>query len=1329
MDQMMNFDVESFFDGYFDNDMLPEHPVDSAHDNLHHKNVNIVMRDSKRNYTIDNDNLRKDHDNLFVEVLKKEYPLLYDSIEYFHPEEFEYKHKSNMPICYDDSDLVSGFLDIPFSLFSIYDAGTHPKVPIPLPPSQFIDSASTTDGPTNSGSFSAISTYSVGDVLISRTIFPGIGDNTQSGMPNTIYANVTANLMWQLTLIYSFMTSSVSDTLEFKTAIYILSRIVFRIDKTNVKRLEYKIYSGVRDDLYYETIYNKTILNNETWNDLNTHISYLNDKNPIESYTNSWDRFTGTISQSNCSQYIQKLGYIIPNARSDNPVSSTIFGTIDIYCKILSGSTDSELQKLEINKIKYYTAQLLKYTGDTSHIICRRLLSYVINREDPTNKNTISRICNAQTYNNIFSIFTNDRPLIYRSILKTLHEGEAVVFPALACYQDDKFFKWYDSFQINDNNINVEGNSNYVRPKKCFCKVVNEAITPDIILENLLNKISEIENKIKKNEYKEFRGYFQDLISSIKNDFEELNKLNELNDLNRKRRKRSNSEKYENLKNAYKSIMNKFSEQLKIERDYFDIVSYSEKISGDALGVFMSELDTLVRRLFQRRVRNGTDLSNKLFLLDGSRIKNDKIPEEFYVHLDKIEYFSLMYDKYISLYKKNTDNNIVPLPTVTFFNDSVAKINQTIKEQIDRISVANLFRISQVKSFKTRTDLRENSRVTYLNNLVKYLTSIVDNNNFILSKLPSGIQNVMPSGMPGAMQSGIQNVMQSGMPGGIPNVMSSGMPGGMPGGNPGAMQSGNPRGMRGGMQTEIPGDISGTDPRSLLLHVHMLISNFYNDHSSSLYDISERNNTREKNMLVLIDILNHLSINMLDLFETIFDFVKDIEVEEQVDNDSYSNNFDNALIFHILSFINQYSGIKKVYETSFEQRIDGRIDPELIRQVNQIVGFETKFLDLLRIHIERYYGTDQLYLGPDLTTYLREMKGLIENAKNIKMKYKYHIFMGLLPACHQIFVKNDANSDFMNLSIELQNFIETIYTTIKFDFDTDFKNINVQGKLNKIEFYIQKLNEIGNVVHQDINHIITSYDINNFFNAVFSVIQPYNPEIESPRDLLADGDIYEYINDAKMIYDSISASNELERHGKADFNRFYSRYINGQDQIALYKLNNSFEFNFGYHQSNEIQEYIQNLMTLREYINRNASQYIQSLGRGGHNAYNGGHIQNVLQDNHSLGRYGRDTYLEKKMKSKTKKLKKKTSFQRKKTFRKKRRHRLSRQNADEKKSTKVQQSKKNVRGNKNQNKTKNKDDDLDREQKRRNTKTKTKKKEKRKHRNRKGKSTMKTPKQ
>lgn len=81
--------------------MLPEHPVDSAHDNLHEENVNAVMKKSRRNITIGDDKLRKDHDNLFIEVLKQEHPLLYDSIEYFHPDEFQFKHKSNMPICYD----------------------------------------------------------------------------------------------------------------------------------------------------------------------------------------------------------------------------------------------------------------------------------------------------------------------------------------------------------------------------------------------------------------------------------------------------------------------------------------------------------------------------------------------------------------------------------------------------------------------------------------------------------------------------------------------------------------------------------------------------------------------------------------------------------------------------------------------------------------------------------------------------------------------------------------------------------------------------------------------------------------------------------------------------------------------------------------------------------------------------------------------------------------------------------------------------------------------------------------------------------------------------
>lgn len=432
------------------------------------------------------------------------------------------------------------------------------------------------------------------------------------------------------------MTSSVRNTFEFKTAIYILSRIVFRIDEKNVKRLEYKIFSEERDDPYYETIYHNTILQTPPQYGLIEHISTLNG-NPILSYTGSWDPFTGTISQSNCSQYIQNLGYNIPNARSDNPVSSTIFGTIDIYCNSLSS-----LSNVDVNKIKYYTAQLLKYTGDTSHIISRRLLSYVIN-ENPQNKEYISKICPKQGDTNVLSIFTNDRPLIYRSILKTLHEGEAVVFPALACYQDEKFFNWYDNFQVSGNNINTINTATYVRPKKCFCRVVKKDITPGLMVDNINNKLQEIYDKISTNpEYHTFHPSYIDLISEIREYFYQVWQEFEL---------RKNTQPTESLlKDAYENSMARISDVFKNERYFSDLVAYKNTISREA--TFMENLQELLLLIFQKRMRNGTELNNRLFLLDGSRIKNGKIPEEFYVYLDKIEYFSLMYDKYTYLLKK-----------------------------------------------------------------------------------------------------------------------------------------------------------------------------------------------------------------------------------------------------------------------------------------------------------------------------------------------------------------------------------------------------------------------------------------------------------------------------------------------------------------------------------------------------------------------------------------------------------------------------------------------------------------------------------------------------
>lgn len=84
MAQTMIFDLTKFFDGFFTDGMLEEHPVDSAHDGLHNENVNTIIQKSGRKYIILDDKLKKDHDNLFIEVLKQEYPLLYESIEYFH---------------------------------------------------------------------------------------------------------------------------------------------------------------------------------------------------------------------------------------------------------------------------------------------------------------------------------------------------------------------------------------------------------------------------------------------------------------------------------------------------------------------------------------------------------------------------------------------------------------------------------------------------------------------------------------------------------------------------------------------------------------------------------------------------------------------------------------------------------------------------------------------------------------------------------------------------------------------------------------------------------------------------------------------------------------------------------------------------------------------------------------------------------------------------------------------------------------------------------------------------------------------------------------------
>ena len=83
-------------------------------------------------------------EDLFFEILLNEYPQLESRINYITPDQLDFVDKKvkkvDVPLCGDSNR--------PFNLYSIFDAGKMPNVPIALSLSTFIDSASSPDNPT-----------------------------------------------------------------------------------------------------------------------------------------------------------------------------------------------------------------------------------------------------------------------------------------------------------------------------------------------------------------------------------------------------------------------------------------------------------------------------------------------------------------------------------------------------------------------------------------------------------------------------------------------------------------------------------------------------------------------------------------------------------------------------------------------------------------------------------------------------------------------------------------------------------------------------------------------------------------------------------------------------------------------------------------------------------------------------------------------------------------------------------------------------------------------------------------------------------------------------
>ena len=470
MEKSVLFQPVNIFQNFF-SESLKEFQADSTHDKLQEKGV--TLRKIFQNFYPDKTFYQKGED-MFFEILEKDNPIIFSEIQYFEFVKDKNKRKNTIvPICNVDR-IAPGS-----NVYTVFDAGHNPGLPVAITASNYIDSAGSPDNPRQ---YSNHTSYSVGDIIIAKTIFPNL---LSTNSYNSIYTDITANYIWQMTLYYCLKSSEFEHEDNFKNAIFILSHVYFRLQVGNGKNKKIEYYlnpsTSQRDFPKSKEVFSS--IHMFVWGPGKISETLL-------SLYNDFKVFSNTVNQPSCCAYVSEYVELLDSSsRNSNHAFSHLFADITYNTHLLINNMEDTPSS---KKTKAYMGQILKYAGDTSHIVFRRVLKEVLKTEacPETEFDSIK--------SNAFIIITHDRPLIYRSLL-TSSDFEGCVFNVTRFFQETPQFKnWVkQQNQIQDKPVNTENCYGFLLNKKFIYQNIVDKINNLKILENLTTpeEVEEINNK------------------------------------------------------------------------------------------------------------------------------------------------------------------------------------------------------------------------------------------------------------------------------------------------------------------------------------------------------------------------------------------------------------------------------------------------------------------------------------------------------------------------------------------------------------------------------------------------------------------------------------------------------------------------------------------------------------------------------------------------------------------------------------------------------------------------------------------------------------------
>ena len=733
---------------------------DSAHDELFEKSMPLLAKEAKVNSMFSREDLlleqvNKANNNIF------ESSTMYSIDHEFLKTQRKLSKKNSLPYCFDASkiqtkDKPSTFMEAfkkktaslseQTTINLIFDSGSGSELPKNLSVSELIDSASSSDNPTQFGNRTMRSCNDV--IICQRLIIPFINnydtlkarvDESSEKKLYGFHSNILVNYLWQLTLITTYYTKYPEDYSKtellkinnednnekkgFKLALFFLRHIMFQIKKK--KTLEYRFISS--SDLYEvpefmdgtleQKIYVNTlrIFNAKLGKPLKDRVNYF------PKSATKWDVFNvprdfcwlrlKDITNYRTRNVKNKARSIVSSKRNENDSvgSFYIFKEMDSFIRANKiGPKTGDMMKLRL-------PQILKFSGDTSHLVNLKLEYRALHPLNDTplpeidtssiesieRKNYYKTLCSSKAEHTYNFLQTDDRPLLSRSI-NLIQDNIGVIFKS-------------NNFMKLTSSIDLKGDDN-----KNFHVVIKKQLT----IAQLKDTIKTIDPN--KEYYKE--------------DLEKLNLSKLQSILEKVESQKAEANKQERIRLYEEQMKIKFNQKLRdaLEMPLFKNLlsnSYDSGILTNALKESYLKRFFNTSRRFAPKIEKGIIANNPyspslILNVDYNNRSNEfiqkKMNEKFEVfnktykvseHIEAIEYI-------LPLLESSYNKELVNTLTLDGYNElSILELKEEI-EKIKKIIMCYDVKINIDGDLKS--DKGASYRNEFINNIIYVLESWLD---------------------------------------------------------------------------------------------------------------------------------------------------------------------------------------------------------------------------------------------------------------------------------------------------------------------------------------------------------------------------------------------------------------------------------------------------------------------------------------------------------------------------------------------------------------------------------------------------------------------------